>query len=63
MRKVLEDAAPGWEQGTKLISKGIRNKKIIKGVGKIAGYGAIGSGAAMAGGAVLGKVLGQNQGY
>lgn len=63
LRKVLEEAAPGWEQGTKLIAKGIKNKKLVKGVGKIAGYGAIGSGAAAVSGYALGKVLNKNQSY
>lgn len=51
LRQELERVAPGWEQGTKLISRGLRNKNIAKGAARVAATGAVGAGAAAGAGA------------
>lgn len=57
LRPLIQEVAPGFDEATKAIAKGIKNKKLATWLAKVAG-GAIASGASFA---VLGSLLGQNK--
>lgn len=63
VRKVLDDVAPGFEEGTQMIKKGLGRKKIVTGVGKQAASTVIGVGSTLAALKALGLLgIGNDQG-